>query len=475
MYWWSMALYISEWMIRLVMLFVVIRRRRPSSALAWLAVIFFVPWVGLLLYLLIGRNRLPYLRIRKHARLQEKLRIFQDRFRRHPNIVRPQLNPDVMSAVKLAERLGHMPILGGNDVELIADTDEVIDRIIADIDAAEHHVHLLFYIYGNDETGRRVSAALVRAARRGVTCRVLLDAVGSRTTLKTLGKDLSVHGVQVHAALPVGLFRRKMARIDLRTHRKIVVIDGSIGYTGSQNIINASYNHKNLVWRDLMVRITGPVTLELQDVFVGDWYYDADEMLDDEAGLFPAVPSAGTVAAQTLPSGPNYPTENYQRLVVDTLHAASQRVIITTPYFVPDEAFLQAVQTAILRGVRVDLVVPKKSDMKMVDAAGRAYYDDLLEMGANVHLYAEGLLHTKAMSVDGEIAFIGSSNFDIRSFALNFEINMIFYGPEITQQLFDEQMRCIGQSVQITAEQWRARPTSRKLFQNIAKLFSPVL
>jgi cardiolipin synthase A/B len=471
---WSLLYYLSEWAVRIVMLFVIPRRRHPNSAMAWLLVIFFLPWPGLLLYWLIGSNRLPRRRIEMHTRMLDRLRAASERLENYPSTARPELGTRATDAVKLAEHLAYMPILGGNDVELIAQTETFIDKLVADIDAAQRHVHLLFYIFVGDGTGRRVIDALTRAVGRGVKCRVLVDAVGSRPFLKRWSKKMRAAGIELHEALPVGLFRRGMARLDLRNHRKLAVIDGRIGYTGSQNIVDAGYGHKDLAWYDLMVRLRGPILLELQAVFVTDWHFETDEVLDGET-IFPEPEPAGEIAVQTLPSGPTYPTENYQRMVVAAIHAAERRVAITTPYFVPDDPFLQALETAVLRGVEVELVVPRKVDQRLVGAASRSYWDDLLAMGVKLYLYDKGLLHAKTMCVDDAIAFIGSSNFDIRSFALNFEINLLFYGREVAEQLRRQQNLYLKDSFRLTAERWEQRSTAKTLFENIARLLSPLL
>jgi cardiolipin synthase len=463
----------SEWVIRLVMLAVIVtQRRQPSSAMAWLMVIFFEPWVGLVFYLLIGHNGLPRRRTEQHARLLQELRAVGRRY--DASVVRPELGPEATAAVTLAERLGSMPILGGNDVELITRTQEVIDLLVADIGAAEHHIHLLFYIFADDETGRRVADALFRAVGRGVKCRVLVDSVGSARMLKRLGPQMAQRGVELHEVLPVGIFRRRMARIDLRNHRKVAVIDGRIAYTGSQNIVNADYGHKDLAWHDMMARLTGPAVLELQAVFLGDWYFETDEVLDGD-DIFPQPTLTGTVPVQTLPSGPTYPTENYQRLVVAALYAARERVIITTPYFVPDEPFMQAVEVAVLRGVEVELIVPRRCDRWLVAAASRAYYDQLLDAGVRLHRYEAGLLHSKTMTIDNAVAFLGTSNFDIRSFALNFEVNLLLYDEHVTERLRAEQREYMESSVEVSRDEWHDRPAVQKALDNVAKLVSPLL
>lgn len=467
-------LYVTEWAIRLVMLFTVPRRRSPNAALAWLTVIFFLPWVGLVLYLLIGTNRLPRRRVERYRQLIAEFHRHLDRLPQESEVTNPALPEEASAAVRLVERLGQMPILGGNHVEFLTETEEVIDRLIDDIEQATHHVHMLFYIYHDDETARRVSAALVRACARGVSCRLLVDAVGSRAMLRRLAGELIRHGVRVQVALPVGLFRRTVARIDVRNHRKIVVIDGRIGYTGSQNIINADYGRRGLAWHDMTARVEGPAVLALQAVFLGDWYFETEEILS-QPELFPALEPKGDIPLQVLPSGPIYPVENYHRMVIGALHTARQQVIVTTPYFVPDQSFLQAVQIAILRGVEVILIVPEKCDKLLVGAAAWSYFGDLLELGCKIYLYRPGLLHAKTMTIDNCFAFLGTGNFDIRSFSLNFEVNLLLYGQRVTAELRRLQFQYLARSRMLTSEEWNARPEWLKTLDGIARLMSPLL
>ena len=468
------ALYITEWIVRLVALFVVVRKRRPSAALAWLVVIYFQPWIGILLYLLIGRNRLPFRRTRQYARLLERLEHLKRQFEGHPHSSHPELGPQCKEAIILAKHYGSMPILDGNSVDLISDTNEVINKLIDDINTAQDHVHMLFFIFRNDDTGYRIAETLKQAAQRGIKCRLLLDAVGSWRMLRTIGRDLRKAGIEVEDDLPVGSLRRRASRIDLRNHRKIVIIDGKIGYSGSQNIVDDNYGHKDLVWRDLMARMSGPVVQELQTVFLENWNFRTEKLLD-EKNIFPQPVLSGDVHAQVLPSGPNFPVESYQRLVVAVLYSARERVIITTPYFIPDEPFLQAMQVVAQRGVEVNLILPGKTDHPLVDMAGRAYFEELLESGVKIFSYKAGLLHAKTMSVDDSIAFIGSSNFDIRSFSLNFEINLLLYGREATGNLRKRQIEYLQNSTGIELSQWQKRSLLKRTSNDIAKLFSPLL
>ena len=468
--------YISEWLVRLIMLVIVIERHPLRAAMTWLLVIFFLPWPGLLLYLFLGENRLPLRRLKKRKQLQNKLNSIRNRYVPTDNCGTTDFHLAFHSTVALAENLGEMPILFGNDVTLLSETDTFISQIIKDINNAKTHVHLLFYIFEMDETGFRIIHALELAVKRGVKCRLLVDDQGSRRLVRKMSAKIRSKGIEFYAVLSVNILRAWASRIDLRNHRKIAVIDGVVAYTGSQNIVNAGYGHKNLRWYDLMARIQGPVVLQLQAVFVGDWYAESDELLHNQS-IFPenSHKPEKKNAVQVLPSGPMYSSENYQRVVIDALYQAKTKVVITTPYFIPDESFLQALETAALKGVKVILITPLDSDQKLVDHASCSYYERLLIMGIEIYRYKTGLLHVKSMVIDDSLAFLGSSNFDIRSFSLNFEINIIFYGKEVAEALYCLQQKYIAGSEKLSLEQWRTRSHYQKVMQSVSKLMSPLL
>src|SRR5262245_10976001 len=470
---WAWIFFVSEWVIRLAMVVVVPFRRTPAAAKGWLLLIFFEPWIGLLIYLLIGRARLPRWQRERLARLPEAMSKVVARLTNHPHIFHPDVGPTLSQAVTLAENLGQSPILGGNAVEVLADYNGTIARLIEDIDRAKHHVHLLFYIFGDDSTTTPVVEALGRAAQRGVCCRVLADAIGSRQGLRTLKPKLAQMGVAMHAALPVRLLPWRKARLDLRNHRKIAVIDGRVGYTGSQNMVAAEFK-QGISYEDLMVRVTGPVVLELQYVFASDWFLETEEVLDAE-GEFPGPEIAGSVPAQVLPSGPAFPIQNNQRLFVALVHGARQHVVLTTPYFVPDDPLLQAMQTAALRGVDVHLVASERGDSAVVTLAQESYYEDLLEAGVKIHLYRKNLLHAKHLSIDDSVAVIGTSNLDIRSFALNAEVMLMLYDRDVRAHLAAEEERSFASSRLLTLADWHERSFFKKVAQNLARLLSPLL
>jgi cardiolipin synthase len=386
---------------------------------------------------------------------------------------RPDLPPNFTEAAILIENLGRFPSLDGNGVGLISDYDGAIDQLIADIDRARHHVHVLVYIFADDGTGRKVIDALIRASRRGVACRVLIDALGSRPWAQSVASALAAGGVTVHLMLPVGLLRRRTIRADLRNHRKIWVIDGEIGYVGSQNIVQADFN-AGVVNREMVARVIGPVVLELQAVFAADWFLETEQVLA-EPGIFPQQQPQGHVIAQVLPSGPDFPEAGIEHLITALIHGAHSRVVITTPYFIPSEPLLQALETAVLRGVDVHLVLSRPIDHLLVNLAQRSYYAELLETGVKIHLYRSRLLHAKHLSIDDTVSLIGSSNVDIRSFVLNSEVSLVLFDRSITARLRQEQEHCFAASDRLDLETWNRRPLAEKAVENIARLMSPLL
>ncbi|HEX2553437.1 MAG TPA: phospholipase D-like domain-containing protein [Microvirga sp.] len=494
---WASLYLISEWIIRIGMLVAVPFRRSPEAAKGWLLFGFFLPWPALALYLAIGRPAYPRWRRERFARLPAVLARTAAPVLEAQAAGTPVLPANLAQAATLIRNLGHFPSLGGNSVELLSDYDGTLRRLAADIDGARSHVHLLFYIFADDGSGRTIIEALARAVRRGVACRVLIDALGSRAWAPRTVAALEAAGVAVRLVLPVGLMRRHSTRADLRNHRKIAVIDGRIGFVGSQNVVDADFNPR-VVNRELVARVTGPVVIELQAVFVADWFLETEEVLEDptlfpapapdessrasaagevpdDPALFPAPPPAGGAVAQVLPSGPDYPGAGIERLLDALVHGARERVVLTTPYFVPDDALLRAMETATLRGVEVHLVLSKPVDQILVNLAQRSYYAELLEAGVAIHLYRDRLLHAKHASIDREIALIGSSNIDMRSFTLNAEISLVLFDSDATARLHAVEEEYFANSERLSAEAWRARPLRARIVENVARLLSPLL
>lgn len=457
--------YMAEWLIRIGALAIVPLRRSPAAARGWLLLIFFLPAPGLLLFLIIGSPRFPAWRKQRFRRLLPFFGDVAARLRIHA----PDLD-DAAPIATLVEKLGHMPATGGNAVELIDDYDGVVDRLVRDIDAAERSVHLLVYIFADDHVGRRVAEALGRAVRRGLPVRVMFDPVGShrwrRGTLALLGAQ----GIEVREALPFRLIRGRTRR-DMRNHRKLFVIDGRIGYAGSQNLVAKDFR-PGVVNRELVARIEGPTVAAMEAVVRGDWSLetgDAPEPIE-------TIPAATADAlTQLLPSGAEFPLEGFETLLVWQIHQARERVIMVTPYFIPDEGVLGAMRAAVARGVVVDLVVSKVVDQRLVNLSQSSFYDDLLRAGVRVRLFRDFLLHAKNLSIDGRLAVVGSSNVDMRSFQLNEEASLLLYDAASVAKVEAVQRGYLDASDTLHLEEWRARSTFRKLAENVARLVNSLL
>ncbi len=470
---WSFLYLVSEWAIRIVMLIYVPQHRSAAASRTWLLLIFLLPWPGLILYALFGRIYLPARRIAMQERASRSIRLVQSQIDAGFTI-QPRLPANLQPIPAEANRLGDFEAVAGNEIRLLTDYQGAVQALLDDISAARNHVHLLSYIYGADQIGRRVLTALREAAARGVRCRVLLDAFGSKKALRQLGPVMRESGIEVIELLPVGPFRKNAARFDLRNHRKIAVIDGRIGHTGSQNIVDPCFvpGYTN---EELLVRVRGPIVAQLQAVFLADYYLETSKTCD-ENDLFPKAEPAGDAVAQVVPSGPGYGRENGRDLIVSMLYMARKEATITTPYFVPDEPFLHAIQAATAHGgLKVRLVLSRHANQLITQFAQRSFYDDLLAAGAEIYLYRPRFLHAKHITIDDDIALVGSTNMDIRSFALNAEINLLVYDRKIVDRLRDLQQSYFAHSDRLTIAEWQKRSLGARVLQNTARLMDSFL
>ncbi len=472
--------------VRLTVAVRIIYLRRPVTAtLMWLAVLAFLPFVGAFLYFLIGESRLGSRRLRRYEQLAKD---FDERAttlwrHRHADTSLGADGPWTQIA-KFGTAVSGLPPLKGNSLRLIGTADQLLTSIIKDIDDATSHCHLLYYIWQEDTPGQLedIATALIRAASRGVECRVLVDAVGSKQFLRgNTAKRMRQGGVSVVEALPVGLTRMFLERIDLRNHRKIAVIDGKVAYCGSHNMTDASFR-VGWIWKigryvDASIRVEGPAAGALGIVFLQDWLLDTEEALTDVERYLPDhKPAAGTTGVlQIIPSGPGPAPDAIHQALLTIVYSAREELIMTTPYFVPDDATSKALQAAARRGVRVTLVMPHEIDSWLVAAAGRASYLDLLESGVVIMHYRGGLLHSKTVTVDRRYALIGSANFDARSFWLNFEVSAFVYDDDFASEIRFMQSDYISKSYEIHLDDWRRRPRWQIFRDNAAQLFGPLL
>lgn len=480
--WVAVVLLILDWAVRLGLSVRVIMRRRPVGvSLSWLGLIMFLPIIGAVLYLLLGETRIGRLRHGRFEAIRESLTSHLDQLRDHGRVDPLQLGDSGRELARHGEAVYGLPVLGGNHAELLDDSDKFFDRVVEDIDAAESSVHLLFYIWWDGGRVDEVIDALVRARGRGVTCRAALDAQGCKTFLRSPGMArLREAGVETVTMLPMSLWRMLFRRQDLRNHRKIVVIDGKVGYTGSMNMSDPAIFKQEVGvgrWVDAMLRITGPAVEALGLLFLTDWDVETPEQFGDfeKIGGLHRVEPAGDMPVHVLPSGPGYFPHAIRETLLIAIYSARRELILTTPYFVPDETLLTAMTTAARRGVAVTLVVPEFVDSVMVRLASRSQYVDLLEAGVRVVQFRGGLLHTKTVTVDGCYTLAGTVNIDMRSMWLNFEITVAVFDKTFTQTVVALQARYIAAGVDLDAGTWSDRPFRWRIIENAARLLGPLL
>jgi cardiolipin synthase len=380
----------------------------------------------------------------------------------------------------LGQSIAGFPPMEGNTASLLPDSNAAIDALVADIDSATEHVHLLFYIWLPDRNGTKVVEALKRAAARGVTCRVMADDLGSRAIIRSeLWQAMRAAGVRVAVGLAIGnpFLRPFEGRIDLRNHRKIVVIDDRITYCGSQNCADPEFRVKAKFapWVDAVMRFEGPIARQNQFLFAGDWMTYVDENLDDLLSRALPLPIVGGVPAQVIGTGPTMRYSAMPEVFESLMFAARREIVITTPYYVPDEALQNALCTTAYRGVDTTIIFPAKNDSSFVGAASRSYYAELLTAGVKIYEYVGGLLHTKSLTMDGELTLIGSANMDRRSFELNFENNILYYDTALTRAVRQRQQEYLARSNRVTPETVEAWPLWRQLWNNLIATLGPVL
>jgi cardiolipin synthase A/B len=453
--------------------------REPASRVAWVVVIFVLPVAGILAYVLLGETNIGR---RRAARLREVLaRLPGPAEALGANAVplQPAIPDRYVPLFRVGQSVNGFEPVGGNRARLMADSNAAIESMVADIDAAQDHVHLTFYIWLPDNNGLKVVEALKRAAARKVTCRAMADGLGSRILLASEHwSAMRDAGVRVATALPIGnpLLRPLRGRIDLRNHRKILVIDNHVTYCGSQNCADPEFRikAKYAPWVDAMMRFEGPIARQNQHLFTSDWMAQADEDLTDLLRqLLP--PGEPGLTAQVIGTGP---TARYSAMpeVFETLmYAARRELFITTPYYVPDEAMQSALCASARRAVATSIIFPANNDSWIVSAASRSYYGDLLAAGVRIYEYQGGLLHTKSLTLDGEVTLIGSANMDRRSFELNYENNILFYDPALTAEMRRRQDFYLAQCRPVTADSLARWPMTRRLWNNTIAMLGPVL
>ncbi len=471
--WAGAAFFTVDLVIRLLALGTIPHNRRPSAAWGWLLVIFFFPILGGLVFLLLGRADLPEARKRKQREAVERI---DPGDAENGARVLERLPDRVAETVRLNQHNGAFPVAGGNRVEIIDDYDASLAAMAEAIRAAEHWVHFEFYIAVADSSTEPVISALEDAHARGVTVRVLVDHLGAAgyPGYRDLVRRLEGAGMDWRRMLPVRPWRGEYQRPDLRNHRKILVIDGDVAFTGSQNVIDRSYNkkknrRKGLQWIGMTVRLQGPAVGHLDALFVTDWYCETDDLIQEPT----PGPARGDVACQVLPSGPGVGQESNLQLFNHLFASARERITVCSPYFVPEDSMYNSLRTAVGRGVQVHLFMGETSNHALTHHAQRSFYERLIRDGIRIHLYRSPyVLHSKFVLIDDDAAVVGSSNMDIRSFVLDHEVNLLVSSQDVVGRLDELVADYREHSHELELEDWLARPWYQKYLDNTARLTS---
>jgi cardiolipin synthase len=470
MSWWLVYSVAATIWVTFNAILLLLQRRSAASTIAWLIALVFLPVVGLLAYRLIGPLKLER---RKRKRSGAK-RIVEEGTRGLAAL--PHTAAEQRQLASLPMQLGGMPPLWAESVDLYFDGASAYQAILTAVASAQDHVHLEYYIWESDTIGTRLRDALIERARAGVKVRILLDGAGSKQLSRAFLQPLRDAGAAVAWFNPVRLFAFRRHRIDFRTHRKIIVCDGRVGFTGGMNITDVQSGElSKSYWRDTHLRLTGVAVWPLQRVFFEDWYFAAEELIEVTNATVPPPRDDGAHLVQVVASGPDDSSFALHKVFFTAIGQATRRVWLTTPYFIPDEPLLTSLTTAALRGVDVRVMVPKRGDSRLLDLAARSYFPELVEARVRVLEYEPRFIHAKTMLCDDDLAIVGTANFDNRSFRLDFELAALVFGPKVNQQLADVFERDSRDCRELAATELEGVPLLRRLGEAAARLLSPLL
>ncbi|WP_338449035.1 cardiolipin synthase [Niallia oryzisoli] len=453
-----------------------LENRHPTQTLTWLVVLGGFPLFGFIFYLLFGRN------YRKEKMFRKKYFLDRQAFIQHEGqdpVSKGKIQQAGVHQRKLfylAQRLGNSPISFGTETRVLTNGEETFNHILKELSNAVHHIHLEYYIVRDDDIGEKIKSVLIQKAREGVKVRFLYDAVGSWKLSKKYIQDLKNEGVEMVLFGPVKLPFLN-SKFNFRNHRKIIVIDGSIGFVGGLNI-GDEYLGKNVqfgFWRDTHLMLKGEAVRSLQLIFLQDWYYMTNKSFLTSEYLSPILEENKHGGVQMIAGGPDNEWSAIKNIFFSMITSAKESVWIASPYFIPDEDIFSAIKIAALSGIDVRLLVPEKPDKRIVFHASRSYFPDLLDAGVKIYEYEKGFMHSKFLIVDYELASIGTSNMDMRSFHLNFEVNAFLYRTKSTEKLVSEYLNDLQHSREINAENFKKRHFGYRLLESTSRLLSPLL
>lgn len=475
------AIFILDFILRLVYCTRVLERRLHSGvAWAWLSIIFFLPIFGTILYLYLGEYRLGR---RRRKRLESTAKtikaLVQKLFAKDSN--EKLLTEPSRSFAMTVRGFFDAPLLSGNDIELLHNAEAAFKSMIKDIDQANISCDMEFFIWSDGGLANEFGEALIRAVGRGVKCRVLLDQIGSADFLKGPNAiKLKKAGVKIQAAMPSGFIRSFFARPDLRIHRKILIVDGSIGYTGSLNLADPLYFKQNAAvgfWIDAFCKTKGPIVEAMNFVFLSDWSVETktDFVALEKESIFIDRSKKKNAQIQCLPSGPTLKYSNIEEVLIMAIYSARYKIVMTTPYFVPSESVLSALMSAAKRGVKVILITPLKVDSIITQYASRSYLKELVSAGVQVALYKDGMLHTKSVLIDDEYCLFGTLNLDPRGLRINFELTLAIYDKSFATELNELQMKYMHQSRIVELKDYQTRHRMNEFKEDLARMLGPLL
>ncbi|MCC6288052.1 MAG: cardiolipin synthase [Chitinophagaceae bacterium] len=467
----------------LVCLRIIYDTQNNIKTLAYLLLVVFIPVVGAIIYFSFGIN------YRKRRMYDKKLvadDVLAEKIRNQTIQASEKTYRDNKELLESNRELAYMlvndslsTLTGDNDVKLLINGESKFPDVIAALEKAKHHIHIEYYIFEDDEIGKKIEEVLIRKAREGVEVRFIYDDFGSRSIRSTLARRLKSNGIQIFPFHKV-IFIAFANRLNYRNHRKIIVIDGTTGFIGGINVSDRYINTKEnkLFWRDTHLYIQGSGVKYLQYLFMCDWNFCAKESLRPNDIFFPNYTSAqtpGNKIVQISASGPDSEVPVILYSILQAINLATKEILITTPYFIPGESVIDALLVSALGGVKVKILVPDKSDSVIVNAAARSYYGDLARAGIEIYLYKKGFVHAKTLVADRKLTVVGTANMDYRSFDLNFEVNAIVYDKDIANQLAETFFDDITNAELINIEAWDKRPLYKEMIEKTARLISPLL
>ncbi|MDR3220349.1 MAG: cardiolipin synthase [Dysgonamonadaceae bacterium] len=446
---------------------VISENRSPIKTIAWLLVLIFVPVAGLIVYYVFGQDTRHMRHISEQKYEQIKGLSFKHlTYNRNVNIL-----PEYANLINLLRNSNLSPVIQGSKVEIITEGSRMFEALLSDMEKAKHHIHIEFFIFRNDQTGKIVREMLMKKAAQGVEVRFIYDNVANWAVPRRFYNEMKKSGVQITSMLKAH-FLKFADRLNYRNHRKVVVIDGITAYMGGMNISNNYFTNPN--WRDTHLRIQGQGSLGLQASFLIDWYSSGEAFLDDKK-YFPETKEYTQNLMQIATGGPYSLYHNLLQATVNIIIGAKKYIYLQTPYFLPTESLFQALQMAALSGVDVRLMVSRKSDSAYVDPAAHSYFQDLLEAGMKIYEIEDKFMHAKTLVADDMISVIGSANLDFRSFETNFEINCYIYDPHIARRNKEIFFHDMDECREIRLEDWLNRSKWKKFFDSVMRLFAPLM